>query len=79
MGRGVHFSDIKSLPSAKSGSLLTLAQTTNLKLCMRLISEGKFNVDAVTTHKIPLVDVELRLAEIIQEPDRMLGVVFEMN
>jgi hypothetical protein len=46
---------------------------------MRLISEGKFNVDAVTTHKIPLVDVELRLAEIIQEPDRMLGVVFEMN
>ena len=52
---------------------------TNLKLCMRLISEGKFNVDAITTHKIPLVDVESRLAEIIQKPDKMLGIVFEMN
>jgi len=52
---------------------------TNLKLCMRLISEGKFNVDAITTHTIPLEDVESRMAEVIQEPDKMLGIVFEMN
>jgi len=25
------------------------------------------------------VDVESRLAEIIQKPDKMLGIVFEMN
>ena len=52
---------------------------TNLKLCMRLISEGKFNLDAITTHKIPLVEVESRLTEIIQEPDKMLGIIFEMK
>lgn len=51
---------------------------TNLELCMRLISEGKLNVDVLTTHIIPLEDVEARIDAIIDDPDSILGVVFEM-
>ncbi|MHC4983195.1 MAG: zinc-dependent alcohol dehydrogenase [Planctomycetota bacterium] len=50
---------------------------TNLQLCMRLISEGKLNVDVLTTHTIPLADVERAIDAIIDEPDEILGVVFE--
>ena len=52
---------------------------TNLKLCMRLISEGKLNVGTLTTHTIALEHAESEMAEIIQYPDRMLGVIFEMS
>ena len=52
---------------------------TNLKLCMRLISEGKLNVDTLTTHAIALEHAESKMAEIIQYPDKMLGVIFEMS
>jgi len=52
---------------------------TNLTLCMRLIAEGKFKVDSITTHTIPLEDVDSRITQVIQEPGTMLGVVFEMN
>ena len=51
---------------------------TNLELCMRLIGKGKLNVDCLTTHTIPLKDVDARISEIIDEPDEILGVVFEM-
>jgi len=52
---------------------------TNLELCMRLIAEGRLDVDCLTTHTIPLEDVEARIAGIIEEPDSILGVVFEME
>ena len=51
---------------------------TNLRLCMRLIAEGKLDVDALTTHTIPLPEVEAGIAAIIHRPDDILGVVFEM-
>ncbi len=50
---------------------------TNLELCMRLISEGKLDVDALTTHTIPLDDVDEGVSAILQDPDRALGVVFQ--
>ena len=50
---------------------------TNLKLCMRLMAEGRFKVDSVTTHVIPLEDVDAQISEAIEEPDKMLGVIFE--
>ena len=52
---------------------------TNLKLCMRLISEGKLNVGTLTTHTIELEHAESEMAKIIQYPDSMLGVIFEMS
>ena len=52
---------------------------TNLELCMRLVAEGKLDVDTLTTHRIPLENVESETAAIIEEPDKALGVVFQMN
>lgn len=52
---------------------------TNLALCMKLIAEGKLDVDSLTTHTIPLERVEDDIATIIQNPDDVLGVVFQMN
>ena len=52
---------------------------TNLELCMRLIAEGSLDVDCLTTHRIPLEEAELRISEILDDPDQILGVVFTMN
>ena len=50
---------------------------TNLKLCMKLMAEGQFEVDSITTHVIPLEDVTAQMSKIIEEPDKILGVIFE--
>ena len=52
---------------------------TNLELCMRLIAEGKLQVDPLTTHTIALEDVEKEVERIVGEPDRILGVVFRCH
>ena len=52
---------------------------TNLALFIRLISEGKLDVDCLTTHVIPLDDVDAQISAIIGDPDNILGVVFEMK
>lgn len=43
---------------------------------MRLIAEGKLQVDPLTTHAIPLENVEKEVERIAAEPDCILGVVF---
>jgi len=52
---------------------------TNLELCMRLIAEGRLDVDCLTTHTIPLTDADAGIEAIIDAPDDILGVVFTMN
>ena len=52
---------------------------TNLQLCMRLIEEGKLNVDVLTTHRIPLMNVDEGISAIIDDPDALLGVLFTMG
>ncbi|MBE3143558.1 MAG: hypothetical protein IMZ61_06505, partial [Planctomycetes bacterium] len=52
---------------------------TNLKLCMQLISEGKVNVDALTTHQIKLADVEKEIDIALADPDCMIGVIFNRD
>jgi len=52
---------------------------TNIELCLRLIAEGRLDVDCLTTHTVPLEDCEARMAEIIEDPDGILGLVFEMQ
>ncbi len=49
---------------------------TNLELCMRLISEGKVNVDALTTHRIKLADAEREIDTALTKPDCVVGVIF---
>ena len=50
---------------------------TNLALCMRLISEGKIDIDSLTTHRIKLADVEKEINKALENPDGMLGVIFK--
>ncbi len=52
---------------------------TNLELCMRLIGEGKLDVDCLTTHRVPLESAEEEIAAVIDDPDEILGLVFQMN
>ena len=52
---------------------------TNLELCIRLIAEGKLDVDCLTTHRVPLERAEEGIAAIIDAPDEILGLVFQMN
>ena len=51
----------------------------DVRLRDKLISEGKLDVGTLTTHTIALEHAESEMAEIIQYPDRMLGVIFEMS
>jgi polar amino acid transport system substrate-binding protein len=51
---------------------------TNLRLALRLISEGKLDVDGLTTHSIPLREISDDIARALKDPDTMLGVVFTM-
>ena len=51
---------------------------TNLALCLRLMAEGKVDFAGLTTHRIPLGEVEQGVNAIIDDPDSILGVVFEM-
>ena len=50
--------------------------TTNLELCMRLVAEGKLDVERLITHVIPFDNVDEGITEALHDPDGMLGVVF---
>ena len=52
---------------------------TNLQVCMRLIAQGRLDVDCLTTHTIPLENGEQGIASIIDDPDSILGVIFQMK
>ena len=52
---------------------------SNFRLLVRLVSEGKLDLDATITHRIPLDDVEAGIAAILDDPDRIMGVVLEMK
>ncbi|MXY80000.1 MAG: zinc-binding dehydrogenase [Chloroflexi bacterium] len=56
--------------------LVRWTTTTNLELCMRLIAEGKLDVDTLITHVIPFADADAGISHALEDPDRMLGVVF---
>ena len=51
---------------------------THLKLVVRLMSEGRLKVNTLTTHTMPLKDVEAGVANALNDPDRILGMVFTM-
>ena len=47
----------------------------NVELCLRLISEGQLDVKSLTTHRTPLSKAPEACEDLIQHPDRALGVV----
>ena len=74
-GAGYHDTDWKYGPDYPP-VFMRWTTKANLKFCMRLISEGKMNVNTLTTHRIRLADVEKNIALALQDPDTMLGVIF---
>lgn len=50
---------------------------TNLELCMRMIADGRLNVDVLTTHRVGLDQVDEQTSAILDAPDEALGVVIQ--
>ena len=48
---------------------------THLKLALRYMAEGKINVDALTTHRLPLKDIDIAVTAHIEQPNATLGTV----
>jgi len=49
----------------------------NLALCMELLRKKRLDVHMLTTHHIPLKNVEKEIDKIIDHPEKILGVLFE--
>lgn len=52
---------------------------TNTERCLRWIAKKKLNVDMLTTHRVQLNEVDEAISGILDRPDEILGVMFEMN
>ncbi|QXD22832.1 zinc-binding alcohol dehydrogenase [Opitutia bacterium ISCC 51] len=50
---------------------------SNLELCLRLVAEGKIAVEKLTTHRVPFGQLEEETKQITQDPDSILGMIFE--
>jgi len=59
--------------------ILRWTAQTNLRVCMRLMAQKRLDVGCLTTHTIALENVEQGIASIIDDPDSILGVIFEMK
>ena len=51
---------------------------TNMEFALRLMSEGKLDVTSLTTHKVPLSDIDEVVSAHIENPGATLGTVLVM-
>ncbi len=51
---------------------------TNMEFALRLMSEGKLDVDSLTTHKVPLADIDEVVSAHIESPEATLGTLLVM-
>lgn len=51
----------------------------NLELVIRLISEKRLNVQSLTTHRLPIEQIEQAISLHIDQPDSVLGTILLMN
>jgi threonine dehydrogenase-like Zn-dependent dehydrogenase len=77
-GAGYHDEDWE-FGSAYPPVFMRWTTTTNLELCMRLVAEGKLDVQTLITHVIPFNDVDEGISKALEDPDSMLGVVFTQD
>ncbi len=52
---------------------------TNMELALRLMAEGKLDVNAFTTHKVPLEDIDEVVSAHIENPGATLGTILVMS
>ena len=48
---------------------------TNMELALRLMSEGKLNVKCLTTHRLPLAEIDTAVTAHIEDPNNTLGTL----
>ena len=49
---------------------------TNLQVCFEYLRRKMIDVKSLTTHRIPLENLDKEIPEILKAPDQILGVVF---
>lgn len=76
-GAGYHDDEWELADRDYPAVLVRWSTLRNLDLCMKLMSKKRIDVTALTTHHIPLKDVEKEIEKIIDHPENILGVLFE--
>ena len=76
-GAGYHDAEWEISDKDYPEVLVRWSTQRNLDLCMRLMSKKRIDVNALTTHHIPLKNVENEIEKIIDHPEKILGVLFE--
>jgi len=51
---------------------------SHMKLALRWMSEGKLDVQGLTSHKVPLADIDVAVSAHIDAPDKTMGTVLIM-
>jgi threonine dehydrogenase-like Zn-dependent dehydrogenase len=54
-------------------------ENRNLQEYLRLIAEGRINVQSLTTHRFPLGEAEAAYETVIQNPEEALGVILQYD
>lgn len=75
-GPGYH-DDAWELGAKYPPVLVPWTTQSNLELGMELIEQKKVNVDALTSHRVNLFEVTETIDQLIEEPSKILGLVFE--
>jgi threonine dehydrogenase-like Zn-dependent dehydrogenase len=52
---------------------------SNMEYVLRLISDGKLNVQCLITHRIPLARIDEAVTAHIEKPDATLGTILVMQ
>ena len=77
-GAGYHDSEYeygKTYPNA----FVQFTTQRNLREIVQLISEGRLHVDALTTHTMPIEDVNDAATLLVDSPDKAMGIILEMG
>lgn len=47
----------------------------NLRLCLRLMQEGRLHVESLITHRVPLAQAPAACENLLEHPEKALGVI----
>lgn len=77
-GAGYHDEAWEAGETAYPPVFMRWTTQTNVELCLRLMAEKKVDVDALTTHVLPLAKIDEGVNALIDDPGHALGVILKM-